>query len=79
MVHARVLDEYIYFALIYMNDNIFPVLPFPEHGKLRDQVVTIIISTLSLTLYGNPAIRSQNKKSTKTFSSIFKSLIFNLK
>ena len=27
MVHAWVPDEYILFALIYMTDHIFPVLP----------------------------------------------------
>ena len=27
MVHARVLDEYIHFTLMYTNYHIFPVLP----------------------------------------------------
>ena len=27
MVHARVSEEYIHFALIYTTDHIFPVLP----------------------------------------------------
>ena len=27
MVHARVLEAYIHFALMYMTDHIFPVLP----------------------------------------------------
>ena len=27
MVHVRVSDKYIHFALMYMTDHIFPVLP----------------------------------------------------
>ena len=30
MVHARVLEAYIYFALIYMTYHIFPVLPIKD-------------------------------------------------
>ena len=38
LVHARVLEAYIQFALMYMTDHIFPVLKFKdlinENGKL---------------------------------------------
>ena len=30
MVHARVSDEYIHFALMYMTDHIFPILPIKQ-------------------------------------------------
>ena len=30
MVHARVLEAYIHFALIYMSDHILPVLPIKD-------------------------------------------------
>ena len=30
MVHARFLEAYIHFALIYMIDHIFPVLPIKD-------------------------------------------------
>ena len=30
MVHDRVLEAYIHFALLYMTDNIFPVLPIKD-------------------------------------------------
>ena len=30
MVHARVSEAYIYFALMYTIDNIFPVLPIKD-------------------------------------------------
>ena len=39
----------------------FLIITFPDNGKLRDQVVTILISVLLLSVYGNQAIRSQNK------------------
>ena len=57
----------------------FLIIPFPKHRKIINQVSTIIISVLSLILYGNHVIRSQKNQSTRTFSSIFKPLIFNLK
>ena len=57
----------------------FLILSFPENRKLREKVVTIFISTLSLIVYGNHAFRSQNKQWTRTFSSIFESLTLNLK
>ena len=37
MVHTRVLDKYIHFALMYTTDHIFPVLPIKhlikQYGK----------------------------------------------
>ena len=37
MIHARVLESYIHFALIHTDDRIFPVLPIKylinEYGK----------------------------------------------
>ena len=30
MVHARVLEAYIHFALMYATDHIFPVLPIKD-------------------------------------------------
>ena len=30
MIHARVLDDYIHFALMYTEDHIFPVLPIKD-------------------------------------------------
>ena len=30
MVHARVLESYVHFALMYTTDNIFPVLPIKD-------------------------------------------------
>ena len=30
MVHARVLEVYVHFALMYTTDNIFPVLPIKD-------------------------------------------------
>ena len=39
MVHARVLEAYIHFVLMYMTDHIYPVLPIKdlinEDGKLN--------------------------------------------
>ena len=30
MVHARVLEVYVHFALMYMTDHIFPVMPITD-------------------------------------------------
>ena len=30
MVHARVLETYMHFALVYMTDHIFPVIPIKD-------------------------------------------------
>ena len=62
-----------------ITDGGINILLFPDHSKLSDQVSTILISVLSLTVYDNHEIRSQNNQSTRTFSSIFESLTFDLK
>ena len=37
MVHARVLEVYVHFVIMYMTDHIFPVLP------IKDLIVTLFI------------------------------------
>ena len=40
MVHARVLEAYVHFALMYTTDNIFPVLPIKYLINEDDDPIT---------------------------------------
>ena len=40
MVHARVLEAYIYFALMYTTDHIFPVIPIKDMINKDSELTT---------------------------------------